>query len=90
MTKKQRIAERVKSLLKAKNATDKNPQKVMVYMYRGTNNIGKCESVWMRDGNIMCKVWYWGVHGEGLAYDMLTFSDMKVLEEYLKNGFAIQ
>lgn len=92
MTKKQKIAERIKPLLKEKNATAKNPQKVEVYMYRVRRGdaIGKCESVWLEDDNIMCKVWYCGVYEKDLAYDVLTLNDMEILEEYIKNGYAIQ
>lgn len=96
MTKKQRILQKIKSLLAERGATEDNRLVHDIYLLRPhyTNDdnawYGMIQSLWLAsDGTPKCHIWYWGT-GADEELNTLTYNNLGFVLEYLVNGYVIQ
>lgn len=96
MTKKQKLIEQIKNLLREKGATIANKLVHDIYLIRSRYTedhdawYGKIEALWLADdGTPKCHIWYWGT-GEDENISALTYKNLEFVKEYLVKGYVIQ
>ena len=92
MTKKQKLIEQIKNLLREKGATVANKLVHDIYLIRSHNDAwyGKIVALWLADdGTPKCYIWYWGT-GEDENISTLTYKNLEFVKEYLVKGYVIQ
>ena len=94
MTKKQKLVEKIKGLLKERGCTEDNKEECGIYLIDKRRSddqwYGELEAMWLdKNGTPKCRVWYWGVNGIGHIED-LTTTNLGFVLEYLTNGYVVQ